>query len=844
MSLCAYCKAIPYHPLPSEDEPGLPHQPDLPALTRSAATCTLCELLLQSAYTTRSKIRQERCGGNDVPTGWTSTQTDTDGKTVITELGQYNPGSELFTPGPDASFRGLGYPGCSFVNDEWMKPWLYGSWWRRYPERSPSGGEDLQLIGISVRLGTSPRLEDGEGNSREESHLRGTCLRVRAVPGSGTTAQSFVPGRPRTASSRSGLALQQMQRWLAQCDQHRFCHTSTTTLPTRILQVSSSSRGLAVRLQETRGMAGKYTALSHCWGQQTPFTTTSTNIAARRVDIPISALPTTLRDAMELTHRLGLHYIWIDSLCIVQDDRADWQREAPRMAEVYSGAWVTFSASHSVGGHTGLYGPLNRPTPDETPENMSLGRFVQGNVGPFLADNAGPPGFSILARCPLAYVTSYSYRGIRSDLLISQDWMPTSTRRNPTQYISGGFGRPFDPLEKQHLQSRAWTLQERLLSKRIIHFAADQMYWECGACMVGEDGSQFSPEWYNMDLILHGQSLPHSECGQSFSGLSLIEGYAPSDTTKRGRWRGGWLKHVEDYSGRSLTHESDKLIAMSGVAKQIAAATSDQYYAGLWRSHILEDLCWRTYPVEEQRRHVPGGFAQTYGRRRCRITAAASYRAPSWSWATLNGAIKFLAVDYSRLVADVVACHVQPASAANPFGSAASGWLKIKGPLLPIWKASPDTGWDRKLPLGFGTLCEMHTPEGVSLGEVYLDLEESTASLSANGSSDVANALSSLAISGASPRLPVVQARQVRSPSRDRDTDQAPGYFGLFLDSAHCLLLRRRTASSQYERVGLGKFLRTKEQICPIDVKTYNVGVTTPLGPIQPSHERVEVTIV
>ncbi|KAK3068678.1 hypothetical protein LTR53_013565 [Teratosphaeriaceae sp. CCFEE 6253] len=615
-------------------------------------------------------------------------------------------------------------------------------------------------------------------------------------------------------------------------------------LPTRVLQVSSSSRGLAVRLLDTRGRTGKYTALSHCWGQQTPFITTTVNIAARKVDIPISALPTTFRDAVELTHRLDLQYLWIDSLCIVQDDRVDWQREAPRMAEVYSGAWVMFSASHSDGSHTGLYGPTDRPLPDQTPDNISLGRFVEGNVGPFLADNAGQPGLSILARCPLVYVSSYSYRGSRSDLLISKDWMPTSTCDNPTQYISGGFGRPFDPLEIAHLQSRAWTLQERLLSKRIIHFAADQMYWECGTCMVGEDGSQFSPEWFNMDMILYGQDLPHSETGQAFPGLNLIEGHAPSNLAKCGRWRGGWLKHVEDNCGRSLTYESDKLVAMSGLAKQIAAATRDEYHAGLWRAHMLEDLYWRAYPVEEKRQLVCGGFAHTYGRRRCRVTAAASYRVPSWSWGSLNGDIRFLAVDYSRVVAEVVGCHVQPASAVNPFGSAASGWLKIKGPLLPIRRAPPDTEWDRKLPLGFGTLCETQTPEGVSLGEVYLDLEESCGSQATDAPSDLSETVSTLTISGASPPTPAAQVPQLRSPSRHREVEQGSGYLGLFLDSAHCLVLRRRAASPEYERVGLGKLLRTKKQIGTIDVKTYNVGVTTPLGPIKGSDERSEVTIV
>jgi len=183
MALCQYCKAIPYHALPSEDEPGLPHQPTLPALVRSAQTCKLCELLLQCAYTTRSKIRQERCGGNDVPTGWTVTESSANGNVIVTELGQYNPGTEFFTPGHDASYRGLGLPGCAFVNSEKMKPWLYGSWWTSPGVAASMNAQSLRLIGIGLRLGTSAELVDGEGNSKETSYLRGTPLRVRALPG-------------------------------------------------------------------------------------------------------------------------------------------------------------------------------------------------------------------------------------------------------------------------------------------------------------------------------------------------------------------------------------------------------------------------------------------------------------------------------------------------------------------------------------------------------------------------------------------------------------------------------------------------------------------------------------
>ncbi|KAK5699435.1 hypothetical protein LTR17_023245 [Elasticomyces elasticus] len=496
------------------------------------------------------------------------------------------------------------------------------------------------------------------------------------------------------------------------------------------------------------------------------------------------------------------------------------------MSDVYSGAWITLSAAHSDGCNTGLFGPTDRAPPDQTPDNISLGRHVQGNVGPFLADLPNPPGHSILARCPLVYSTAYQYQGQRSDLLITQDWMPASTRRRLMPYVSGGFGRPFDPLEKQPLQTRAWTLQERLLSRRIVHFAADQMYWECNECMSGEDGSQSDPKLYSMEMVIQGQRLSHSDCGHPTDspGLNLIEGYAPFDQTSRGRWRGGWLKHIENYSGRKLTYESDKVVAVAGLAKQLTTATGDVYFAGLWKNHMIEDLCWRTYPVTEERRQDSGGFAHMYGRRLCTITAQSSYRAPSWSWASLNGDIKFIPVEYTRLVAEVVAAHVEPASVANPFGSASSGWLKIKAPLLPIQRAPPNTEWDKTLPLGFGTLYQVSTPYGMALGEVYFDLVESAVS---GGTPDLPSQLSALSIIDTAP-----------------NTSKASPYSALFLDSAHCLILKRHTPSHLYERVGLGKFLRTQQQRAGFDLKTYHVGRETPLGPMTAAHARTQVAII
>ncbi|KAK0727277.1 heterokaryon incompatibility, partial [Lasiosphaeria miniovina] len=90
---------------------------------------------------------------------------------------------------------------------------------------------------------------------------------------------------------------------------------------------------------------GKYAALSHCWGSpgQQPFTTTADNLASRQSGIDFQHLPPTFRDAVIVASELGVQNLWIDSLCIIQDDADDWARESIRMAAVYGKAHVTIA---------------------------------------------------------------------------------------------------------------------------------------------------------------------------------------------------------------------------------------------------------------------------------------------------------------------------------------------------------------------------------------------------------------------------------------------------------------------------------------------------------------------
>lgn len=156
-----------------------------------------------------------------------------------------------------------------------------------------------------------------------------------------------------------------ISRWLGHCYQSHndFCGTPTVvTLPTRILRIEGRCR---VRLHiagvDQPAMA-QYACLSHCWGGVKPIETTRSTLSAFQWHIPWHTLPRTFQDAIGLVHRLGFEYLWIDSLCTIQDDEEDWRQESSNMASIYASASLTIAATRSKDAHGGLFG---EPPPEK-----------------------------------------------------------------------------------------------------------------------------------------------------------------------------------------------------------------------------------------------------------------------------------------------------------------------------------------------------------------------------------------------------------------------------------------------------------------------------------------------
>ncbi|MCJ1450484.1 hypothetical protein MMC28_000815 [Mycoblastus sanguinarius] len=383
--------------------------------------------------------------------------------------------------------------------------------------------------------------------------------------------------------------------------------TDSVLLPTRVIDVGADTTEPCLRV--TNGQKDRYVALSHCWGpidaNKSRLMTLKSSLEQHKLGIPIASFPQTFRDAIRITRLLGVKYLWIDCLCIIQDDHDDWAKESAAMGRLYANAFITVAADKAQSSNEGCF-----LTEDDLGKRYYRMRF---------ADEAGKSSF--------VYVRQR-----------------TRIQQSPTLETVSCYAED----ARSKLETRAWTLQERLLSPRIVHFTETEMMWECNTRNICECGFPRPLSNLKQDYV-----EPKSTCADSITSNALgLE----------------WRKVVEDYSDRSLTFSSDCLHALSGLVSTMQANASTDYLAGLWRSDLTTDLLWysrtkgSTFFGEEERH--PG--------RRHQI-----YHAPSWSWASVTGPVAFASAKM-KPIWEILSADTEP-SGPNPLGGVSNGRLKIKG---------------------------------------------------------------------------------------------------------------------------------------------------------------------
>ena len=377
--------------------------------------------------------------------------------------------------------------------------------------------------------------------------------------------------------------------------------------------------------------------------------------------IPSRELPHTFQDAITVARRLQIRYLWIDSLCILQDSQEDWDHESVQMHHVYGNAYVTLAADDSRDSSQGLF----------------RGRH------PSLVT-------------PTIVVTAWKEALAQRFIVIPRRFWSESVAESP-------------------LNRRAWVLQERYLSPRVIHFGETQVLWECKSrdcCETFPDGipevaqdihTRFKGDDFRVDGLrlrqanlqrdqrlsdsedddatesstdstssetdqdklyrTHSSETPGSstkhEDGDGRSNTSeetsadqiahsKAQGSkedgssSPVRPRRKARSLNGyyvWSRLLEKYSKTTITFPTDRLVALFGLAQIMSNALEDEYVAGLWKSILPSQLLWRVGQWTPMSIFDVGEKPDTALQNRANPSALRVNLAPSWSWASVEGAI-------------------------------------------------------------------------------------------------------------------------------------------------------------------------------------------------------------
>lgn len=428
-----------------------------------------------------------------------------------------------------------------------------------------------------------------------------------------------------------------VDQWLRDCEQnHEGCNfPANPPLPTRVIHVGSCSGLQHPHLHAAKGQFGRYIALSHVWGKTATLTTTIETLKERMQCILLSEMPKSFRDAVIVTRRLGIQYLWIDSLCILQDSATDWENEAVKMDEVYKNSVLTISASSATNSHVGF----------------------------------------LVARNPLEQLTCNL-----------QHLAPNGGNAERIQVVW-----PAPVIGNNHINTRGWTLQELILSPRVLHYTISrdwingQMVWQCQTHTEAENGS------LNSIFGVLSQKIKQVLKTMAEGSRSITAIYKC------------WYYIARQYSHRRLSHASDKLPALSGLAAEFHNHTGDSYLAGLWKGDLAGGLLWAASTMEK-------------------LQKTTEYRAPSWSWASVEGEIYYegiLAWDSrdsgvpEKFELEVLDAQTKP-TGLNHLGAVHGGYIKVRG----LLKATPFS----RVANGLDWSYPMHELDsGISVGRARFD---------------------------------------------------------------------------------------------------------------------------
>jgi hypothetical protein len=499
----------------------------------------------------------------------------------------------------------------------------------------------------------------------------------------------------------------QIKYWISSCaDDHTICRLSDCVcLPLRVIDVGAPGIEGAYSdpfLSVGTNRPGRYATLSYRWGGSLTLKTELFTLESRKASLPLDSMPRTFQDAVNVTRRLGIRYLWIDALCIVQDSLQDWQEQSAIMGQIYADAWLNISVN-----------------------------------------GASDPQSGFLKKRNILEI-----RSCRHPSLLGDSTSLGTAAANVAKAICPNAPRHDQVLYRDVLNSRGWILQERVLSKRTLHFGLYEISWEC----LSGSASEREPETFQLkssdskfdidsqgrkgklNIIRSGVQYLYNQSAEELLDLLGPEGFSPPCHDEgHSRWvlrnlskspkeretfqyecshyhpqpvyappsvTGGqfvaahhlWYLLIEEYTLRSLTISTDKLPAVSGLARifQTLFGTRSKYIAGIWSSDILSGLTWS--------RSVQFKVEDT-GKRRMEDPPPPSsfYRAPSFSWASVDSPVHFSVVQRNRLTGDdcysAKILHIDSIpTGLSPLAEVSGGSLKLRAWAIPFHRILEESG--------------------------------------------------------------------------------------------------------------------------------------------------------
>lgn len=452
----------------------------------------------------------------------------------------------------------------------------------------------------------------------------------------------LLPGYHETTNTGSDACFILANHWLKTClSSHRNCErlrppSLEEWTPSRLIRIrSTDDLVLCLRNMGNIPTGVEYATLSHCWGnipETQRLVLTSENISSWTRRIPDLKSMKTFDQAIVSCQKLGLEYIWIDSLCILQDCQDDWRKEASLMSTVYKYSKCTITATAAIDDTVGCF--FDRDSDICLPTRVE---FFRNQICFLGSSKQSIPNFNPLPEdsSPTLLLGYYDIEDI-------VDW-------------DGG-------IELAPVNQRSWVVQERLLSPRVIHFSDRQLFWECAELQASES----SPFGIPGGEITKFKTLsPYQNQDQYLIDLDL-----ETETQSQERQRLAsafriWKSTLSAYTRGKLSKGSDKLIAISAIARELQPLMRCRYLAGLWEASLVLQLAWWSDKT---------------------VIPSMGYRAPSWSWASIDGEVHLTGPEISDSVDPLVETLevVIDLVGEDEFGQVQGGHLTLLGQTIDL----------------------------------------------------------------------------------------------------------------------------------------------------------------